>query len=156
MRSLRIVVADDEPITRIDVKKMLTELGHQVVGEARNGAMALELVQKLRPDLVILDVRMAKMDGIKAAKLITGQKLCAVLLLTAYSEEEVLNRALDAGIMGYLTKPVAKKELEPSLRIAWVRYQDLMALKHKKLELIGARDRDIRREKIKNTGGAVS
>lgn len=154
MQSLRIVVADDEILTRMDIKEMLEELGHEVVGEARNGAMALDLVQKLHPDLAILDVKMGKIDGLKVAKLITGQKICAVLLLTAYSEEELVKKALDAGVTGYLTKPVAENELEPALRIAWARYQDLMALKNKKVELKETLNQDIRQEKLKNVGGA--
>lgn len=154
MQSLRILVADDEILTRMDLKEMLTELGHIVVGEANNGATALELISKLRPDLALLDVKMGKMDGIKVAKLVTGQKKCAVLLLTAYNEEELVQRALDAGVMAYLTKPVTEKDLEPALRIAWARYQDILMLKQKKVDLKESLDRNIRKKKLKDTRGA--
>jgi len=145
------VLADDEFLTRMDLKEMLAGLGHEVVGEARNGLMALEMVQKLRPDMAILDIKMPKMDGIKAAKLITGQKLCAVLMLTAYNEEELITRAMDAGVTGYVTKPVTEKELEPALRIAWARYQDLVGLKDKKVTLKETLNRDIQDARSRNS-----
>lgn len=152
MKSLRIVVADDEFLIRMDLKELLHELGHEVVGEASNGDAALQEVQRLKPDMAILDVKMDKIDGIKVAKLITGQKICAVLLLTAYSEQELINRALDAGVMGYLVKPVTEKELEPALRISWARYLDLLSLKQKKVSLKETLNKDIRQERLKNTG----
>ncbi|SFQ94832.1 ANTAR domain-containing response regulator [Desulfoscipio geothermicus] len=154
MKSLRVIVADDEILTRMDLKEMLAEQGHKVVGEANNGATALELVQKLRPDLAILDIKMDKMDGIKVAKLVTGQKICGVLLLTAYNEDELVKRALDAGVMAYLTKPVTERELEPAIRVAWARFQDIISLKSKKAELKETLNRDIRQAKLKNTNGA--
>ncbi|MEG6521018.1 ANTAR domain-containing response regulator [Desulfotomaculum sp. 1211_IL3151] len=156
MKSLRIVLADDEFLTRMDLKEMLTELGHQVVGEAPNGLLALDLVRKLKPDLAILDVKMPKLDGIKAAKLITGEKLGMVILLTAFSEDELITSALDAGVMGYLTKPVTEKELAPALQIAWERYREIMLLKHKKVQLKERLNKDIRQEKLKNTSGKLS
>lgn len=154
MHSLRIVLADDEFLTRMDLKEMLAGLGHQVVAEARNGPMALELVEKLRPDMAILDIKMPKMDGIKVAKLIAGQKLCAVLMLSAYSEEELILRAMDAGVTGYITKPVIEKELEPALRIAWARYQDLIRLKDKKVALKETLTQDIQGARSRNNNGA--
>lgn len=154
MKSLRVIVADDEILTRMDLKEMLAEQGHKVVGEANNGVTALELVQKLRPDLAILDIKMDKMDGIKVAKLVTGQKICGVILLTAYNEDELVKRALDAGVMAYLTKPVTERELEPAVRVAWARFQDMISLKNKKVELKEALNRDIRQAGLKNTNGS--
>ncbi|MEG6511274.1 response regulator [Desulforamulus ruminis] len=152
MKPLRIIVADDEILIRMDLKELLTDLGHQVVGEAGNGKAALDLVYTLKPDLAILDVKMDQLDGIKVAKLIAGQKLCAVLLLTAYNEEEMVKRAMDAGVIGYLTKPVTEKELEPALRIGYARYQDYLALKQKKVVLKKTLDRNIYLERLKGRG----
>lgn len=152
MKSLRIVLADDEFLIRMDLKELLHELGHQVVGDAATGEAALRMVQKLRPDMAILDIKMEKMDGIKVAKLISGQKICPVLLLTAYSEQELVQRALDAGVMGYLVKPVSEKELEPALKICRARFLDLLALKRKKVTLKETLKRDILHERLKNAG----
>ncbi|MDO7788271.1 response regulator [Desulforamulus aquiferis] len=150
MKPLRIVVVDDEVLIRMDLKEILTELGHKVVGEAGNGEAALDLIQRIKPDMAILDVKMEKIDGIKVAKLIVGQKICAVLLLTAYNEEELIRRAMDAGVVGYLTKPITEKELEPALQLGYARYQEILDLKQKKVVLKKALDMSICKEKLKN------
>ncbi|MGB9825685.1 MAG: response regulator, partial [Desulfofundulus sp.] len=131
----RIVVADDEAITRMDLKEMLVELGCQVVGEARNGIEALDLAKKLKPDLVIMDVRMPRMDGIKAAKMIGGMKLAPVLLLTAYSDADIIRRSVEAGVMGYLTKPVMKQDLSPAVHVAVQQYREIKKIKRYKVLL---------------------
>ncbi|RYD03457.1 hypothetical protein N752_19960 [Desulforamulus aquiferis] len=111
MKPLRIVVVDDEVLIRMDLKEILTELGHKVVGEAGNGEAALDLIQRIKPDMAILDVKMEKIDGIKVAKLIVGQKICAVLLLTAYNEEELIRRRWMPGLWGILQSQLPRKNL---------------------------------------------
>src|SRR5215203_3125663 len=101
----RVVIADDDPIIRMDLREMLTDLNYQVVGEAADGRNALGLARDLRPELVIMDIRMPEMDGIEAAKLLTQESIAPVLLLTAYSEPELVQRAMQAGVVGYLVKP---------------------------------------------------
>lgn len=135
MDKYNILVVDDESLTRLDIKEMLQEIGHTVVGEGRNGLEAVELAQKLKPDLVIMDVKMPKMDGLKAAKLITGQKVAPVLLLTAYSDAEVVKKSVDAGVMGYLTKPVVQRDLGPAVNITVSRHRELHLLKRYKARL---------------------
>src|SRR5205085_12659812 len=97
-KALRIVIADDEPIIRLDLKKMLEDLGYDVVGEAGDGVKAVEAARTLKPDVIILDIKMPEMDGIDAAKIITDEKIAPVLLLTAYSQLDLVKRAKDAGV----------------------------------------------------------
>ncbi len=105
MDSLRIVIADDEPIIRLDLRKTLENMGHQVVAEAGDGAKAVELARELKPDIVILDIKMPEMDGIEAAKVVTTEGIAPILLLTAYSQKDLVERAKDAGVFAYLVKP---------------------------------------------------
>ncbi|MFZ5643439.1 MAG: response regulator [Bacillota bacterium] len=135
MEKYRIVVVDDEALTRLDIKEMLLEMGHVVAGEGRNGVEAVELAEKLKPELIIMDVKMPHMDGLKAAKLISGRKLAPVLLLTAYSDAEVISKSIDSGVMGYLTKPVMEHDLGPAIRITVRRYREMAKLKTRKAEL---------------------
>ncbi|HLI47223.1 MAG TPA: response regulator [Chthonomonas sp.] len=125
---LRIVIADDEPIIRLDLKKMLEDSGYEVVGEAGDGVRALELVRNLKPDVVILDIKMPEMDGIDAARVITEEKIAPVLLLTAYSQIDLVNRAKDAGVYSYLVKPFKQADLMPQIEVAvarWEAYQKI-------------------------------
>ncbi|HLH79603.1 MAG TPA: response regulator [Chthonomonas sp.] len=125
---LRIVIADDEPIIRLDLKKMLEDSGYEVVGEAGDGVRALELVRNLKPDVVILDIKMPEMDGIDAARIITEEKIAPVLLLTAYSQIDLVNRAKDAGVYSYLVKPFKQADLMPQIEVAvarWEAYQKI-------------------------------
>ncbi|CCW35792.1 response regulator receiver and ANTAR domain protein [Chthonomonas calidirosea] len=125
---LRIVIADDEPIIRLDLKKMLEDSGYEVVGEAGDGIRALELVRNLKPDVVILDIKMPEMDGIDAARVITEEKIAPVLLLTAYSQIDLVNRAKDAGVYSYLVKPFKQADLMPQIEVAvarWEAYQKI-------------------------------
>ena len=98
MESLRIVIADDEPIIRLDLRKTLENMGHQVVGEAGDGAKAVEVAREMKPDIVILDIKMPELDGIDGAKVITTEGIAPVLLLTAYSQKDLVDRAKDAGV----------------------------------------------------------
>jgi len=118
MDSLRIVIADDEPIIRLDLRKTLENMGHQVIGEAGDGAKAVDLARELKPDIVILDIKMPEMDGIDAAKLITTDGVAPVLLLTAYSQKDLVDRAKDAGVFAYLVKPFKEADLLPAMEIA--------------------------------------
>jgi response regulator NasT len=124
----RVVIAEDEALIRLDLKEMLEEEGYSVVGEAGDGEVAVKLAQELRPDLVILDVKMPVLDGISAAEQIAGGKLAPVLMLTAFSQRELVERARDAGAMAYLVKPFTKSDLVPSIEMAVSRFQELRAL----------------------------
>ncbi|WP_101912715.1 ANTAR domain-containing response regulator [Megasphaera vaginalis (ex Bordigoni et al. 2020)] len=119
----RIVIADDETIIRLDLCEMLEEAGHQVVGAAADGVEALALVRRERPDLVFLDIKMPKLDGIHAAKMIAHEGLAPVLLLTAYDQHEVVDQAKDSGIFGYLVKPVTPRNLFPAMEVAVLQFR---------------------------------
>ncbi|NBV82318.1 MAG: response regulator [Actinobacteria bacterium] len=123
-----IVIAEDEAIIRLDLRELLEEEGYTVVGEAGRGDQAVELVRSLRPDLVILDVKMPGMDGIEAARRITAEQICAVLMLTAFSQREVIEQARDAGALAYLVKPFQKTDLVPAIELAIARYGETKAL----------------------------
>jgi response regulator NasT len=124
----RVVIAEDEALIRLDLKEMLEEEGYSVVGEAGDGGTAVKLAEELRPDLVILDVKMPVLDGISAAERIAGEKLAPVLMLTAFSQRELVERARDAGAMAYLVKPFSKTDLVPAIEMAVSRFQELRAL----------------------------
>ncbi|MGC0414906.1 ANTAR domain-containing response regulator [Embleya sp. AB8] len=124
----RVVIAEDEALIRLDLKEMLEEEGYHVVGEAGDGQRAVELVQEFRPDLVILDVKMPILDGISAAEQIAQARLAPVLMLTAFSQRELVERARDAGAMAYLVKPFTKGDLVPAIEMAVSRYTELAAL----------------------------
>jgi two-component system, response regulator PdtaR len=130
MTPLRIVIADDESIIRLDLKKMLEEMGHSVVGEAPDGQRAIELARSLRPDVVILDIKMPVMDGLDAAKIISGEKIAPVMLLTAFSQGDLVNRARDAGVFAYLVKPFKESDLLPAIEIAVSRYLEVQGLEN--------------------------
>jgi AmiR/NasT family two-component response regulator len=124
----RVVIAEDEALIRLDLREMLEEEGHHVVGEAGDGETAIGLAEQLRPDLVIMDVKMPILDGISAADRITAQNLTAVVILTAFSQRELVQRASDAGAMAYLVKPFTKADLLPAIEIAMSRFQQISAL----------------------------
>jgi response regulator NasT len=124
----RVVIAEDEALIRLDLKEMLEEEGYSVVGEAGDGETAVKLAEELSPDLVILDVKMPVLDGISAAERIVGGKLAPVLMLTAFSQRELVERARDAGAMAYLVKPFSKADLVPAIEMAVSRFQELRAL----------------------------
>lgn len=135
MDSLKIVIADDEPIIRLDLKKTLENMGHQVVGEAGDGAKAVELARSCKPDIIILDIKMPEMDGIDAAKVITTEGIAPVLLLTAYSQKDLVDRAKDAGVFAYLVKPFKEADLMPAIEIAISRYEEFMDLENEVSDL---------------------
>lgn len=123
MQKLRILLADDEALIRLDLREMLTEAGHEIVGEAANGQEALQLVQELHPDIVIMDVKMPVMDGLTAAQQITETEIAPVLLLTAYSQQDIVARATEAGVIAYLVKPVREQQLFPAIEVAVSRFR---------------------------------
>lgn len=120
-----VVIAEDEVLIRMDLAEMLTEEGYDVVGQAGDGARAIELAQELRPDLVILDVKMPVLDGIAAAEAIAGQRIAPVVILTAFSQRDLVERARDAGAMAYLVKPFSKGDLVPAIEMAVSRFAEL-------------------------------
>ena len=135
MESLRIVIADDEPIIRLDLRKTLENMGHQVVGEAGDGAKAIEVAREMKPDIVILDIKMPELDGIDGAKVITTEGIAPVLLLTAYSQKDLVDRAKDAGVFAYLVKPFKEADLLPAMVIAISRYEEFVELENEVSDL---------------------
>ena len=125
---LRIVVAEDEALIRIDLAEMLTESGYDVVGQASDGEQAVALTREHRPDLVIMDVKMPVLDGISAAEEIGKDHLAPVVMLTAFSQKELVERARDAGVMAYIVKPFTQADLAPAIDIARSRWTELKAL----------------------------
>ncbi|MEU1627152.1 response regulator [Streptomyces sp. NPDC020096] len=124
----RVVIAEDEALIRLDLKEMLEEEGYSVVGEAGDGQRAVELAEEHRPDLVILDVKMPILDGISAAERIAKERIAPVLMLTAFSQRELVDRAREAGAMAYLVKPFSKSDLVPAIEMAVSRFTELRAL----------------------------
>jgi two-component system, response regulator PdtaR len=124
----RVIIAEDEAIIRLDLREILEAQGYEVVGEAGRGDHAVELVRELRPDLVILDVKMPGLDGLSAARIVSAERLAAVLVLTAFSQRELVEQARDAGALAYLVKPFQEKDLIPAIEVALARYAELVAL----------------------------
>jgi response regulator NasT len=122
------VIAEDEAIIRLDLKELLEEEGYEVVGETGRGDEAIELVRETEPDLVILDIKMPGMDGLSAARHITSERLAAVLVLTAFSQRDLIEQARDAGALAYLVKPFQKSDLIPAIEMAIGRYAELSSL----------------------------
>ena len=124
----RVVIAEDEALIRLDLAEMLGEEGYDVVGQAGDGEKAVTLAEELRPDLVVLDVKMPKLDGIAAAQRIAEQRIAPVVILTAFSQRELVERARDAGAMAYLVKPFTKNDLVPAVEMAVSRFAELQLL----------------------------
>lgn len=124
----RVLVAEDEAIIRLDLAEMLTEAGYEVVGQASDGEQAVALATSLKPDIVIMDVKMPVMDGISAAAQIGKERLCPVVMLTAFSQTELVERARDAGVMAYIVKPFTASDVTPALDIALSRWAELKTL----------------------------
>ncbi len=129
MAQTRVVIADDDPIIRMDLREMLAGLSYSVVGEAADGANAVSLARELRPDLVIMDIRMPELDGIEAARLLTGEEIAPVLLLTAYSEPDLVQRATQAGVIGYLVKPFRETQLGPAIEVTLGRFREFQQVR---------------------------
>ncbi len=128
MERTRVIVADDESVIRTDLREMLTNLGDLVVGEVGDGQSAVNLARELKPDVVIMDIKMPDLDGIEAARVLTEEKIAPVLLLTAYSQRDLVDRAKEAGVVGYLVKPFREQEIVPAIDIAFARFQEFREL----------------------------
>lgn len=128
MTATRLVLAEDEPIIRLDLRETLEDEGYEIVGEAGDGARAIELVRELRPDVAILDIKMPGTDGLAAAKVIIEERLAAVVILTAFSQRELIEQARDAGALAYVVKPFHGGELVPAIELARARFRELVAL----------------------------
>jgi len=124
----RVIIADDESIIRMDLREMLTNLGYLVVGEAVDGRSAVNLARELKPDVAILDIKMPGMDGIEASRILTEEKIAPVVLLTAYSQRDLVERAKEAGVVGYITKPMRESDLTPAIEVAMARFSEFRAL----------------------------
>jgi AmiR/NasT family two-component response regulator len=148
----RVLIAEDEALIRLDLREMLVEEGYDVVGEAGDGETALRLAEQLRPDLVILDIKMPIMDGLAAAEKIAAARLAPVVILTAFSQRDLVERARAAGAMAYLVKPFQKSDLVPAIEIAASRFSEMTALES---EVATLTDRLETRKLVERAKGAL-
>ncbi|MCZ7436441.1 MULTISPECIES: ANTAR domain-containing response regulator [Micromonospora] len=148
----RVLIAEDEALIRLDLAEMLVEEGYEVVGEAGDGETAVKLAEELKPDLVILDIKMPIMDGLAAAERIAGARIAPVIILTAFSQRDLVERARAAGAMAYLVKPFQKSDLVPAVEIALSRYSEISALE---AEVAGLTDRLEIRKTVERAKGAL-
>ena len=132
---VRVLIAEDEALIRLDLKEMLEEEGYAVVGEAADGVRAVELAEALRPDLVFLDIKMPLLDGLAAARQIADQRIAPVVILTAFSQRDFVEQARDAGAMAYLVKPFQKHDLPPTIEMATARFAEITALEREVQDL---------------------
>jgi two-component system, response regulator PdtaR len=126
---MRILIAEDETIIRLDLRDLLERAGHDVVAEARDGEEAVTLAREHEPELAVMDVKMPKLDGIEAAKRILEERPIPIVMLTAYGQDELVNRAVEAGVFGYLVKPFREQDLVPAITTARARYEELAAVR---------------------------
>lgn len=148
----RVVVAEDEALIRLDLVEMLREEGYEVVGEAGDGQRAVELAEQLKPDLVIMDVKMPRRDGIDAASEIAARRIAPVVILTAFSQRELVERARDAGAMAYLVKPFSKTDLVPAIEVAASRFAEIRELER---EVAGLTERFETRKLVDRAKGLL-
>lgn len=148
----RVLIAEDEALIRLDLAEMLVEEGYEVVGEAGDGETAVWLAEQLKPDLVILDIKMPIMDGLAAAERIAGARIAPVIILTAFSQRDLVERARAAGAMAYLVKPFQKSDLVPAVEIALSRYAEVAVLE---AEVAGLTDRLEIRKTVERAKGAL-
>jgi len=149
----RVLIAEDEALIRLDLKEMLEEEGYEVVGETADGETAVRLAEELRPDLVVLDVQMPVLDGISAAERIAGARVAPVVILTAFSQRDLVERARAAGAMAYLVKPFQKHDLVPAIEMAVSRFAEIVALE---AEVAGLADRLETRKMIERAKGILT
>jgi len=153
MTKRRIVIAEDEPLARLDLGQMLENLGHEVVGQAGDGKTAVELARELNPDLVIMDIRMpGEIDGLGAASLLAEEKVAPVLLMSAYNDPEYIERAREAGVMAYLVKPYNENQLTPAIEVALARFGEFSQLQK---ELGSTKDALMTRKIVERAKGVL-
>ncbi|HET6261243.1 MAG TPA: response regulator [Chloroflexia bacterium] len=129
MAQAQVVIADDDPIIRMDLREMLGGMDYEVAGEASDGKSAVELARKLKPDLVIMDIKMPELDGIEAARMLTAEEVAPVLMLTAYSDPDLVQRATQAGVINYLVKPFREAQLGPAIEVTLARFREFAQLR---------------------------
>jgi len=128
LERIRVIIADDESVVCMDLREMLADLGYLVVGEAGDGRSAVSLARELRPDVVMMDVKMPDMDGIEATRILTEERIAPVVLLTAFSQRDLIDRAKEAGVVGYLVKPIQEADLAPAIEVALLRFAEFREL----------------------------
>jgi two-component system, response regulator PdtaR len=138
MERTRVIIADDESLIRMDLREMLTNLGYLVVGEVADGRSAVNQARELRPDVVIMDIKMPDMDGIEAARVLTEERIAPVVLLSAYSQRDLVQRAREAGVVAYLVKPYREEELTPAIEVALARFTEFKDLQKQVSDLTEA------------------
>jgi len=148
----RVVIAEDEAIIRLDLKEMLTATGYLVVGEAGDGQSTVNLARELRPDLVVMDIKMPNLDGIAAAKILAAERIAPVMLLTAFSQQQLVSQAVDAGVIGYVVKPFREDELFTAIEVSLARYREFLA---KESEAAGLREQLETRKLVERAKGAL-
>jgi len=126
---VRVVVVEDEALIRLDLVEMLTEAGYTVVGQAGDGESGVRIIRELRPDVVLMDVKMPVLDGVSAAESLAAEQIAPIVLLTAFSQSDLVDRALAAGVQGYVVKPFAMSDLQPAIEIARARFAEVVALR---------------------------
>ena len=151
-RPKKVLIAEDEALIRLDLVELLTEEGFEVVGQAADGEEAVKLARELEPDLIIMDVKLPGMDGITAAEIIGEERIAPILMLTAFSQSELVERARDAGVMGYLVKPFGANEVVPAIEVAIGRFAELRAIEE---ELANLEDRFESRKIIDQAKGML-
>jgi two-component system, response regulator PdtaR len=151
-RSRRVLIAEDEALIRLDLREMLVEEGYDVCGEAGDGEAAVKLAEELKPDLCIFDIKMPIMDGLAAAEKVAGARIAPVIILTAFSQRDLVERARAAGAMAYLVKPFQKSDLVPAIEIALSRHAEVAALE---AEVAGLADRLETRKAVERAKGAL-
>ncbi|MDH3674804.1 MAG: response regulator [Anaerolineae bacterium] len=138
MDRTRIIIADDESIVRADLKEMLANLGYLVVGDVGDGQSAVNLARELKPDVVLMDIKMPNMDGIEAARILTEEQIAPVVLLTAYGQKELVDQAKEAGVVGYLVKPFRETDLLPAIEVALSRFNEFKTVQQEVEDLQNA------------------
>jgi AmiR/NasT family two-component response regulator len=138
MERTRVIIADDESIVRMDLREMLGNLGYLVIGDVGDGQSADNLSRELKPDVILMDIKMPNMDGIQAAKILTEEQIAPVVLLTAYGQKELVDQAKEAGVVGYLVKPFREADLLPAIEVALTRFNEFKAVRQEVEDLQNA------------------